>query len=96
MAREDEIKLIAYNIWVEEGYCDGHDLDHWVKAEIIWEEQKSAPAGTMAVTEKPAVTKPEPTPEKKKSGTKHQARRKNAVKQTENPGPKSDENNATV
>ncbi len=53
MAKEDEIKLIAYNILLEEGCCDGHDLDHWVRAEIIWEEKgkqpkKSAPANAAA------------------------------------------------
>jgi hypothetical protein len=37
MAREDEIKLIAYSIWESEGCCDGHDGDHWLRAEAIWE-----------------------------------------------------------
>lgn len=40
MAREDEIKVIAYSIWEQEGCCDGHDIEHWLKAGVIWEEQQ--------------------------------------------------------
>ncbi len=36
MAREDEIRLIAYNIWQEEGCVDGRDCEQWLRAEIIW------------------------------------------------------------
>jgi hypothetical protein len=39
MDREDEIRLIAYSIWEENAYCDGHHLEHWLKAEAIWEER---------------------------------------------------------
>ncbi len=45
MGREDEVRLIAYNIWEEEGCVDGHDCDHWLRAELIWEQQKQK-AGT--------------------------------------------------
>ncbi len=47
MAREDEIRLIAYGIWEQEGYVDGRDVEHWLKAEAIWEEKHK---------EKPKVT----------------------------------------
>ena len=40
MGREDEIKLIAYKIWEEEGCVDGHDCEHWFRAEAVWEQQK--------------------------------------------------------
>ncbi len=40
MTREDEIKLIAYKIWEEEGCCQGRDVDHWIRAEMIWEQQQ--------------------------------------------------------
>jgi hypothetical protein len=44
MGREDEIKTLAYRIWEEEGRYDGHDFDHWLKAEVIWEDkQKEEP-----------------------------------------------------
>jgi hypothetical protein len=40
MGRDDEIKLIAYNIWEQEGCRDGYDCEHWVRAEAIWEQQQ--------------------------------------------------------
>ena len=40
MAKEDEIRLIAYNIWEQEGYINGKDCEHWFKAEAIWKEQQ--------------------------------------------------------
>jgi hypothetical protein len=43
MGREDEIRTIAYRIWEEEGRSDGHDFDHWLMAEALWDaEQKNA------------------------------------------------------
>jgi len=40
MAREDEIRLIAYKIWEQEGCSGGHDCEHWYRAETIWENQQ--------------------------------------------------------
>jgi hypothetical protein len=40
MGREEEIRLIAYSIWEQEGYCDGHEIDHWLRAEVIWEKNQ--------------------------------------------------------
>jgi hypothetical protein len=40
MAREDDIRLIAYNLWEEEACPDGKDCEHWYRAEIIWQEQQ--------------------------------------------------------
>lgn len=40
MGQEDEIKLIAYKIWEEEGYIDRNDWEHWFRAEVMWEEQQ--------------------------------------------------------
>jgi hypothetical protein len=43
MAREDEIRQIAYCLWEQEGCCNGRDLEYWLRAEIVWiEKQKSA------------------------------------------------------
>jgi hypothetical protein len=36
MGKEDEIRLIAYNIWENENCQDGHDCEHWIRAEAIW------------------------------------------------------------
>ena len=56
MGREDEIRLIAYSIWEEESCPDGHDCEHWFRAEAIWEEQnKKAPAeSTQPESKQPA------------------------------------------
>ncbi len=40
MGRNEEIRLMAYYIWLEERCCHGYDLDHWLKAEAIWEQQQ--------------------------------------------------------
>jgi hypothetical protein len=40
MAKEDEIRLIAYNIWEQEGCINRKDCEHWFRAEAIWEEQQ--------------------------------------------------------
>jgi hypothetical protein len=53
MEREEEIKQIAYYIWEQEGCCDGHDIEHWTRAEIIWKE-KQIPAEAKP-PEKPAT-----------------------------------------
>jgi len=41
MSREDEIRIIAYTIWQEEGCCDGQHVEHWQRAEVIWEERQA-------------------------------------------------------
>lgn len=54
MEREDEIKLIAYNIWEEEGCTDGNDCEHWYRAETIWEQQQQPAAeGIKAEAKQP-------------------------------------------
>jgi len=40
MAKEDEIKLIAYSIWESQGCPNGHEWEHWFIAQNIWEQQK--------------------------------------------------------
>jgi len=39
MGKEDEVRLIAYNIWEQEERINGKDSEHWFRAEVIWEEQ---------------------------------------------------------
>ena len=39
MNHEDEIRLIAYQIWEDEGCPDGVHVEHWIRAESIWREQ---------------------------------------------------------
>jgi hypothetical protein len=38
MQHDDEVREIAYKIWEEEGYPEGHDREHWFKAEAVWQE----------------------------------------------------------
>ena len=38
MAKEDDISLIAYGLWEQEGCPNGKDWEHWYKAELIWEK----------------------------------------------------------
>jgi translation elongation factor EF-1alpha len=51
MGKEDEIRLIAYHIWEEEGCQDGHDCEHWLRAEALWEKKHNAlvvPIGSVS------------------------------------------------
>jgi hypothetical protein len=40
MGKEDEVRLIAYKLWEEEGCTIGQDCEYWYKAEIIWEQNQ--------------------------------------------------------
>ena len=53
MGREDEIRLIAYSIWVEESCPDGHDCEHWFRAGAIWDEQNKKAAVKSATKTEP-------------------------------------------
>jgi hypothetical protein len=37
--REEEIRELAYKIWQEEGCPHGSDVQHWLRAKMIWEEK---------------------------------------------------------
>jgi hypothetical protein len=65
MDREEEIRLIAYQIWEEEGNVHGLDADHWRKAELIWENRVNQHNSSMG--KKPAVGK---VAKRKKKNTK--------------------------
>ena len=64
MDREEEIKEIAYKIWEEEGYPHGWDMDHWFRAEIIWEEHHKP---KKPVTRKKVAVKKKTVSKKKPS-----------------------------
>jgi len=46
MHHEQEVQLIAYHMWEEQGHPHGHDVEHWLKAESVWQEKHAdhAPA----------------------------------------------------
>lgn len=37
MERQEEIRLMAYQIWEDEGRPEGRDLEHWLKAQATWQ-----------------------------------------------------------
>jgi hypothetical protein len=43
MEREEQIRMIAYSLWVQDGYCRGAAVRHWLEAEEIWEKQHHKP-----------------------------------------------------
>ena len=40
MAREDEIRVISYALWVREGRRYGSAIKRWLEAEAIWEQNQ--------------------------------------------------------
>lgn len=54
--REEEIRQIAYHLWLDEGCPHGRHLDHWFKAESIWREQEAA---KQPADRRPAKSEPE-------------------------------------
>ena len=40
MNRDEEIREVAYKLWQEEGYPHGYEVQHWLKAEAIWQEKR--------------------------------------------------------
>ena len=40
--RDEQIRELAYRIWQEEGYPYGHEVQHWLEAESIWQENHRA------------------------------------------------------
>jgi hypothetical protein len=54
VSKEDEIRLIAYNIWEQEGCINGKDCENWFRAEAIWQgQQKLFSIKTTTVLEPP-------------------------------------------
>ena len=45
IGREDEIRTIAYDIWEKENRPDGREVEHWLKAETIWERKQKVDIG---------------------------------------------------
>ena len=43
-SREEEIREIAYYLWLDEGCPHGRHMDHWFRAESIWLEQQAKQA----------------------------------------------------
>jgi hypothetical protein len=55
MHHDEEIRLIAYHIWEDEGHPNGRQMDHWLKAETTLQQkslQQTAPRRTELVSPK--------------------------------------------
>jgi hypothetical protein len=66
--RDEQIRLIAYQIWEEEGRPHGKHVEHWIQAERRWSQMnRSGNGGGAAVAARPAapaIRQPtSPTPE---------------------------------
>jgi hypothetical protein len=72
--REEEIRRIAYHLWLDEGCPHGRHLDHWFKAESLWLEQQAAmpPEAPRPVRANPG----------RKTSTKEPRTKRRAVKTT--------------
>jgi hypothetical protein len=63
LAREDEIKTIAYGLWEQEGRVHGRDREQWLRAEVVWEArriEKTAPGGTFTERKAPVQQRVRP------------------------------------
>jgi len=56
MGREDEIRMIAYALWVQDGHRRGKALEHWLRAEYIWEQNQKIIAKPISPWERPTKT----------------------------------------
>jgi hypothetical protein len=41
--RDDAIRQLAYQLWLEAGCPAGNDVQHWLKAESIWLDKHGTP-----------------------------------------------------
>jgi hypothetical protein len=51
MEREEEIRLIAYSLWVRDGYPHGRAIEHWLKAEAIRDADHQVKASPVLTVE---------------------------------------------
>jgi len=65
MGREEEIQVIAYKLWEEEGRPEGRAVDHWLKAMAAWKQsqKQEAPVLQPAVSARASVVQDRPSVE---------------------------------
>ena len=78
MVTDEEIKKLAYSIWEQEGRPDGKDVEHYLRAKKILEEQEEKRVFELApqtpVTElapPPQQVQLPPPPGKRNRRTRH-------------------------
>ena len=57
MAKQEEIKIIAYHLWEGDSRRHGRDLEHWLKAEAICKENGKVTSGEVPQKVKRKQTK---------------------------------------
>lgn len=55
MAREEEIRQVAYGLWEAEGRTEGRDLAHWLEAERTWQQREAQQPFAKPLEEEPAT-----------------------------------------
>jgi hypothetical protein len=40
MHHDEAVRVIAYRIWKYEGRPERRALDHWLKAEVLWDDEQ--------------------------------------------------------
>ena len=77
-ARDEEIRQIAYRIWLDEGKPDGRHAEHWQRAETIWRVQQEASSAIEPNSgkAKPARKTSVKTPDSKARRSKPRSRSK--------------------
>lgn len=53
--RDEEIRRMAYHLWLDEGCPHGRDREHWFQAEYRWREQQSVKRAEAAPRAKTAA-----------------------------------------
>jgi len=74
-SHDEEIRQIAYHLWLDEGCPHGRHQEHWLRAEEIWRERQAA----NPAPDKPRATRARKTavaPRAKKSTGKAKPRRR--------------------
>ena len=62
MAKENEIRLVAYNIWEQEGRPAGKDVEHYLRAKKILEEREAKQVAELGPPPKLMELEPSPKP----------------------------------
>jgi hypothetical protein len=65
--RDEEVRQIAYHLWLDEGCPHGRHTDHWYKAETIWRERQAAAAPQPAKPTPPRKTTKPPRRSKRRT-----------------------------
>jgi hypothetical protein len=67
MDKEEEIRLEAYHLWEGDSRRHGHDLEHWLKAEVICNERHKAENQVVAQAE---ISQETPRKQRRKAAKK--------------------------